>query len=767
MTELALCLAQTAASAECCLACAKCGAECGSLDSHLALASGRTSRENTLRAEAFASRANDTPPRMGPVERLRRDWQAWTAMKCAPFLAPPAAAEGGSFRECFCSRACRAALHPASGTALSGAGRAALRTATRPPLSGSAETCSMKQEVHLLAQMAASVIAEVSGPYHSARSGTTSLKAQLAIVGLSTAPQPAWASKDDSVWAAQEVAREALVAFLRGDRNVSAAFIAEITQGFYDTMLRSLEQHAWALDGASLEAPLAAFVGDVIERTALLSGGCDPDVEATELQAALLLAVGPLVHVRSQALEAEALEADAATALEASSGGAASVSGDAAVAAAEKDAETEDLAATSERIPPCPLTMVEAQATRPALHKALLSGEDIASLRALSATVLASIESDVYDAHGGNKPRPSWKTIYLHTAGLFARERPALLAKLLRTMRESDEAWNVLKGVDPAKLSLRCVEHHIVGPGGALPDPTHFDNGSLLTIDVMLADPRVDFDGGALCTMEADGALEAIALDAPGDAAVFVSHKFHCVRPVTRGTREVLVMELWEGEPRVCPHRCGTHYGRCPYFPPEAAPPAAAAAAGVVEVERQVERPAKRARVADDAARDDAASNDALAVPPPRRTTVRSALLGTDQNGAAAIAPGSVEGSATQYVLQCLREHARGVLGDSAFAGWAFFPTVAALAQTGKANVEVSFEGSRPIATVRALCDVRIGDVLSRGVEEAEEDDEEEEEEEDNDDVDDEEDEEGVYACLPCTSGGGAHAESDVANLEY
>ena len=35
-----------------------------------------------------------------------------------------------------------------------------------------------------------------------------------------------------------------------------------------------------------------------------------------------------------------------------------------------------------------------------------------------------------------------------------------------------------------------------------------------------------------------------------GDALVFLSHKAHCVRPVTSGLRQTLVMELWEGEER-------------------------------------------------------------------------------------------------------------------------------------------------------------------------------------------------------------------------
>jgi predicted 2-oxoglutarate/Fe(II)-dependent dioxygenase YbiX len=32
-----------------------------------------------------------------------------------------------------------------------------------------------------------------------------------------------------------------------------------------------------------------------------------------------------------------------------------------------------------------------------------------------------------------------------------------------------------------------------------------------------------------------------------GDAVCFVSHKFHNVLPVTRGTRRSMVIELWQG----------------------------------------------------------------------------------------------------------------------------------------------------------------------------------------------------------------------------
>ena len=50
-----------------------------------------------------------------------------------------------------------------------------------------------------------------------------------------------------------------------------------------------------------------------------------------------------------------------------------------------------------------------------------------------------------------------------------------------------------------------------------------------------------------------------------GDAVAFPSHKFHNVRPVTKGRRTVLVAELWEGEPRICAHRCLLPEGDCPY----------------------------------------------------------------------------------------------------------------------------------------------------------------------------------------------------------
>ena len=48
-----------------------------------------------------------------------------------------------------------------------------------------------------------------------------------------------------------------------------------------------------------------------------------------------------------------------------------------------------------------------------------------------------------------------------------------------------------------------------------------------------------------------------------GDVQIFQSHKYHCVEPVRRGKRVVLVIELWDGEERRCAHRCERRAGVC------------------------------------------------------------------------------------------------------------------------------------------------------------------------------------------------------------
>ena len=52
-----------------------------------------------------------------------------------------------------------------------------------------------------------------------------------------------------------------------------------------------------------------------------------------------------------------------------------------------------------------------------------------------------------------------------------------------------------------------------------------------------------------------------LILEIESSQVLFVSHKEHNVKPVTRGRRRVLVLELWQGDACSCPHRCCTRWG--------------------------------------------------------------------------------------------------------------------------------------------------------------------------------------------------------------
>ena len=131
---------------------------------------------------------------------------------------------------------------------------------------------------------------------------------------------------------------------------------------------------------------------------------------------------------------------------------------------------------------------------------------------------------------------------------------------------------------------MRCCEYHHHPVGDGLADERHYDMDSLVTIDILLDEPGVDFDGGDFQTLElkagqgVSDSKEGRQASGPskgevlmrhdfrsGDALVFVSHKYHCVAPVTsRGLRRVLVTELWGYGARSCPHRCECPGRRCP-----------------------------------------------------------------------------------------------------------------------------------------------------------------------------------------------------------
>lgn len=199
------------------------------------------------------------------------------------------------------------------------------------------------------------------------------------------------------------------------------------------------------------------------------------------------------------------------------------------------------------------------------------------------------------DPHGFRRVDSSWSTHYLHTSALFQSHKKVLLDKLLQAALDADKEqnWQILNG-DLTDVNIRVIELHTVNAGGGLLDRTHCDKGSLVTVDVMLSDDKIHFSGGEFVTLEV---IEDDGLDAPegqqqqqqqkkserkkeekkckevlikhpfeqGDVVVFPSHKYHSVNPVTGGLRQVMVVELWRGRARHCPHRCLAHMGECNY----------------------------------------------------------------------------------------------------------------------------------------------------------------------------------------------------------
>lgn len=266
----------------------------------------------------------------------------------------------------------------------------------------------------------------------------------------------------------------------------------------------------------------------------------------------------------------------------------------------------------------------------------LLGAEELDLVKLLSGQLRSTLEPKA--ATSGQ-----WRTCYLQQDGFARQKLAAILDKLAdAAVRQGPASWRPCEH-DASLLRPRCVEHHLVSPGGALPDPTHFDGGSLFTIDVMLCTPGIDFQGGDFCTMERDGQLHKHSFD-KGDALIFLSHKAHCVQPVTEGLRQTLVMELWEGEERRCNHRCHQRSGPCEGF----------------------------------------------------------------------------EGDGAEESLKAdqIAEDGPSVFATTAFEGIAFFPKVAQLLSQGarpgqNANVEVVFEDTSPVASVRAKRKLRRGETLA------------------------------------------------------
>lgn len=231
--------------------------------------------------------------------------------------------------------------------------------------------------------------------------------------------------------------------------------------------------------------------------------------------------------------------------------------------AALVDGGATDADGAAGRVAPPAMEVALAQRTSAVRLPALLSPEEISAVHAIAEEVAATgaVGTEVRSSESD-----AWRVLYLHTGGLFSQRLPGLQEKLLAAVQRVDAAqgWGLVSGDGAAgPVNVRVAEYHRqTAPGPGLPDPRHYDQDSLVTIDVMLSEPGVDFEGGEFQTLEAaaeGGGAPTLKRDyefRQGDATVFVAHKYHCVAPVVSGCRRVLVLEFWRGEARQCPHRC-------------------------------------------------------------------------------------------------------------------------------------------------------------------------------------------------------------------
>ena len=174
--------------------------------------------------------------------------------------------------------------------------------------------------------------------------------------------------------------------------------------------------------------------------------------------------------------------------------------------------------------------------------------------------------------------RTAWRTQYLNADGLARTKASELLDRLVTLAKDVDDEH--FSG-NSRECETRCVELHDCGEGAGLDDPTHFDSGSVVTLDVCLREADA---GGRFQTLEEDGSTLEHVFER-GDALIFPSYKYHGVSRVESGRRRVLVLELWNGEERFCNHRCTVARGDCELLQ---------VGVGTVELEDSAPRPWRR-----------------------------------------------------------------------------------------------------------------------------------------------------------------------------
>jgi len=201
-------------------------------------------------------------------------------------------------------------------------------------------------------------------------------------------------------------------------------------------------------------------------------------------------------------------------------------------------------------------TFPQFQKTFPVLA-AQVKAAKIRTDRAADLLVASGVEVRSYGSDN------AWHVAYLQANSLLETLLPDVVLKIRNAAVEADqrEGWGLFDECN-CPFNVRCAEYHRQrAPSAALPDKHHYDQDSLITVDIML---NSGFQGGDFCTLDTTGHLSTHSFHQEGDAMIFVSHKYHSVRPITRGQRRVLVVEFWRGPARQCAHRCNMLAGTCP-----------------------------------------------------------------------------------------------------------------------------------------------------------------------------------------------------------
>lgn len=169
------------------------------------------------------------------------------------------------------------------------------------------------------------------------------------------------------------------------------------------------------------------------------------------------------------------------------------------------------------------------------------------------------------DGAGGVRYGDSHEAIFLHYCPPRARTRPKaitgedaeedggeltmalpqacpkLFRRLSERVRENVARAGICDAASFDALSVRCIELHTYSAGGGLTEPGHCDQGSTVTLSVLLSEPG---DGGVFSTTDASGKASSHPLGR-GDAIALCSEMLHNVSVLRSGTRRSLVIEWW------------------------------------------------------------------------------------------------------------------------------------------------------------------------------------------------------------------------------